>query len=42
MLVGSLTNYCMHHARVPVVSIPPQQRVHATDAASPDEKKNAA
>ena len=26
MLAGSLTNYCMRHARVPVVSVPPKER----------------
>jgi hypothetical protein len=26
MLAGSLTNYCVHHARVPVISVPPKER----------------
>ena len=34
MLAGSLTNYLIHHAPIPVVSIPPHDRPHATDAAT--------
>jgi hypothetical protein len=30
MLAGSLTtNYCVHHKRVPVISVPPKQRAEA-------------
>jgi hypothetical protein len=28
MFTGSLTNYCIHHATVPVVSLPPLERMH--------------
>jgi hypothetical protein len=38
MLAGSLTNYCIHHATVPVVSLPPVERAHVSDAVV-DKKK---
>jgi hypothetical protein len=40
-LVGSLTNYCFHHATVPVVSVPPPQRARVSDAEPPTPQKKA-
>jgi hypothetical protein len=35
MLAGSLTNYCMHHARVPIISVPPKERAEEPTHAAP-------
>lgn len=35
MLAGSLTNYAIHNARVPVISVPPKEREEEPSHAAP-------